>query len=135
MNKRMKDDYIALLEKKNKRKTIAIFVLAVLLAVCVTLLFTQFEFVVEDGEDIHYEVDQNAGDNSSNNATLDNSTQQESVFPAMICGTIIVCVIFIILGAILYGKSKSAGAHTQKTPCDRTQTKSIVEEKEVDDHE
>lgn len=109
MNSRMKEDYIKLLEKKNRQKLIAIFILSILLAVCLVLLLTQFEVVVEDSTEVSYDVEQDSGDGGSNEATLDMSQDETDVTNPIntICGAALGCTLIIVGGKIVYGKTKN----------------------------
>ena len=115
MNTKMQEDYIRLLEKKNRHKLIVIFILSILLAACVVFLFTQFEFVIEDTTEISYDVDQDSGEGGSNDAMLDMSEDETADPFAMMCGTAIVCTLIIMGGIIIHGKTKNKSPHKENS--------------------
>lgn len=116
MNTKMQEDYIKLLEKKNRHKLIVIFILSILLAACVVFLFTQFEFVIEDTTEISYDVEQDSGEGGSNNAMLDMSDDEtEETDPiGTFCGTVIICTL-IIVGGSVYGKTKNKSQNQENS--------------------
>lgn len=132
MNSRMKEDYIKLLEKKNRHKLIAIFILSLLLVGCVIFLFTQFEFVVEDTTEVSYDVEQDSGDGGSNEATLDMSEDNtETTDPiGTICGTVVVCTFIIVGGKLIHGKTKNKGQSKEDA---KNNDKKEKREEEVDE--
>lgn len=109
MTKKMLEDFIKVLKKRNLVLLIALIIVSCLLVGTVIFAFSEFETTTENT--IEYDIEYNAENDLSDNSTIsqvnDMSENKDSTV-LIICISIVLCVLIIcvLLGVILYGKSK-----------------------------
>lgn len=108
MTKKMYEDLIKDLKRKNRWLIIGLSCVAALLIIMSIVAFSCFEFSYEYVEDTDTNIEQNAGDGEVNqNVDMsENHADFDGIYT--ICGTVIICVLIIVIGVcVVYGKSKN----------------------------
>lgn len=108
MTKEMLEEYVKAVKRKNNALIIAIIILCIALAVCVTLLFCEFETTETVTYEITTEQDTtDGGDNhfTSENGNTTNTTNDTTVILCVLIGCATLVGITYLL--VSYGKSKN----------------------------
>lgn len=108
MTKKMYDDLIKDLRRKNKWLIVGLVCVLVLLIIMSVVAFSCFEFSYEYVEDKDTNIEQNAGDGGGEvNQNVDMSEKEETDKIRTICGAVTLCVLIIVIGVCVHGKSKN----------------------------
>lgn len=102
----MLEDLVKSLQKKIKRLSVLVIILAIVCTALIVFVLTGYEIVYEEYyEETEYEVEQVSEDGGSNTAIVDSEVNNDdNLF--VVCGTALLCVI-VFAGGIAYGKTKN----------------------------
>lgn len=105
----MLEDLIKVLKKKITILTVVCVVLALACVGLIVFVTCEYEVVYEEYEEtIDYEIDQDTESGSGDNVAIigsdvNNGTNDET---SIICGAVVASVIIIVIGVVIYGKTK-----------------------------
>lgn len=112
MTKKMYDDYIKALKRREKL-LVTVLVIFIALFVGVTIFaFSEFEVSYEKQEEYVYENTQTQTAESDADITQTQTYVQPSQDKKdntvyIICGAVVTCVLIIVIGLVIYGTNKS----------------------------
>lgn len=119
MTNKMKEDLIKALRRKIVVLAIVCAVLAMAVVGLIIFIAWEYEIAYEEYEEyVDYEIVQDTGDGegAGDNYAIVDSTVEESDPVSVICGTAITCVIIIMVGVIIYGKTSNKNKKENNTP-------------------
>lgn len=117
----MLEDLIKVLKKKITILTVVCVVLALACVGLIIFVTCEYEVVYEEYEEIiDYEIEQDTESGSGNNVAIigsdvNSGTNDET---SVICGAVVASVIIIVIGAVVYGKTKNKSKEKGSAPSD-----------------
>lgn len=117
----MLEDLIKVLKKKITILTVVCVFLALACVGLIVFVTCEYEVVYEEYEEtIDYEITQDIGNGSGDNVAIigsdvNSGTNDET---SVICGAVIASVLIVVIGVIIYGKTKNKSKKKSGAPSD-----------------